>query len=190
VSVPTHEPATAPAAGVRIECAPCGLSFDPVSGPGEAEHLAGVHNQLHHGGRAEATAVPVDVDVHDLSVAPVPGWVVAPDIYADAVDQSVPFRGDSSAVDRAWSVRVDEAVQAMDVLDPVGLDAWIGEHAESPLPHLVEAGLVGVWETWLRAEYAPDSLGEVAELADLAANAAITDTTALVDDVFDADGWD
>jgi len=110
--------------------------------------------------------------------------LVAADIYADASDQAVPFAGDETASDRAWAARVDEAVQAMDVLDPPGLDRWMSAHAASMEPQVDEAGLVAAWETWLRAEYAPEALGDVTDLTTLT-----TGSGDLVDEWDDAAGW-
>ena len=64
----------------------------------------------------------------------------------DARSQAVPFRGDTTAHDKAWAARVQAAFESMDVLDPAGLDAWTETHATSSEPHLAEAALVAVWE--------------------------------------------
>jgi hypothetical protein len=46
---------------VVVDCAACDLEFDAGTDAAEAAHVAGVHNELHHGGRP--VAVPVDADV-------------------------------------------------------------------------------------------------------------------------------
>jgi hypothetical protein len=162
---------------VMIECPPCGLSFDPMADRGEAEHLAGVHNDLHHGGRNEAAAVDLDTDRHtarppgEVLAGPVvsgPGWPIVPGVFADAAAQAVPFQGETTGSERAWSARVDAAVQGMDVLDPTGLDQWMQAHADSPQPHQAEATLVAAWETWLRTDDAPTLLRPAAEAGDIA----------------------
>jgi len=81
------------------------------------------------------------------------GWLVSAPVYQDACAQAVPYAGDETASDRAWSARVDAAVAGMDVLDSAGVDEWIGTHATSEVPHLVEAGLVAAWETHIRDVY-------------------------------------
>ena len=82
------------------------------------------------------------------------GWVYDPDVLTDARDQALPFRGDTTAHEKAWAARVDAAVAGMDVMDPAGLDAWMASHAKAPEPHLAEAALVAVWETRIRDLFA------------------------------------
>lgn len=178
--VTTTQPTPAP---VSIDCPSGEIDFHPVTDPSEAQHLAGVHNDLHHGGRREAAAVAVDLDqVAPAAVAGL-GWVVSPEIYADAQVQAVPFTGDHTASDRAWSARVDAAVAGMDVLDQAGVDAWITTHAASAEPHVAEAGLVAAWETHVRALFDTAVIPEAA--ADTNAVAAVED----VDAWDDAAGW-
>jgi hypothetical protein len=139
--------------GVAVECPSCQVEFDPAASTGQAERWAGLHNGPHHGGRTEATTVATGRDTAE----PAPGgfasglgWLLSPSVFDDALRQARPYTGDVQAVDRAWSARVDAAVQGMDVLDPAGLDEWIAAHAESAAPHLAEAALVAVWETHVR----------------------------------------
>src|SRR4051812_9834270 len=97
-------------APVTVDCPACGLDFDPVTDSSEAQYLAGVHNDLHHGGRPEAARVAVDSDqAAPVAVAGL-GWLVSASVYEDACAQAVPFNGDQTATDRAWSARVDAAV--------------------------------------------------------------------------------
>jgi hypothetical protein len=172
VSAAAHEPDPV---AVSIDCPACDLDFDVMSDQGEAQHLAGVHNDLHHGGRREAAATVVDSDqAAPVAVAGL-GWLVSAPVYQDACAQAVPYAGDESATDRAWSARVNAAVAGMDVLDPAGLDEWIDTHATSEVPHLVEAGLIAAWETHIRdvydtavlpqdsAEHDPSTIGLVSE---------------------------
>jgi hypothetical protein len=171
-----HEPSPAP---VVIDCPSCELDFDPVVDPGEAQHLAGVHNELHHGGRREAAAAMVDSDqAAPVAVAGL-GWRVSADVYADAQEQAVPFTGDKTATDRAWSFRVDAAVAGMDVLDPSGVDEWMNTHAASAEPHVAEAGLVAAWETHVRG------LFDTAVILDAEATGVADD----VDSLDDAASW-
>lgn len=89
------------------------------------------------------TAEPVEV----------PAWATDPAIHADAVAQAIPYTESSLVPDgaeRAWSARVQAAVDGMDVTDPTGLDAWMQAHAESTEPHMQEAALVAAYETEVR----------------------------------------
>lgn len=81
-------------------------------------------------------------------------WPIDAAVLADAVTQTRPFTGDHTASDRAWSARVDAAVQGMDALDQGALDDWIEQHADVAEPHLHEAELVAVWETAVRDAHA------------------------------------
>jgi hypothetical protein len=148
-----QEPESAP---VAIDCPSCELHFDPVADPGEARHLASVHNGLHHGGRTEAA---VAVDSESVAVGGT-GWPVSSDIYAVAQAQAVPFTGDKTATDRAWSFRVNAAVAGMDVLNPTAVDGWIDTHAAAAEPHLAEAGLVAAWETHVRGLFYTTAIPE------------------------------
>lgn len=132
-------------------------------------------------------------------------WPVDVDVHADARAQARPFTGDDmNAEDRAWSARVDAAVQGMDIVDPVGLDAWMQGHADSATPHVDEAELVAVWETHVRdhcanAEASADEQtdeqvaeqGAQAGAADTAPTTDVPEVAEVVDvDSFDdADGW-
>jgi hypothetical protein len=171
-----QEPDRAP---VAIECPSCELDFDPVANSGEAQHLVGVHNDLHHGGRQEAATAGVDSDdMAPVAVAGL-GWRVSADVYADAQAQAVPFAGDKTATDRAWSARVDAAVAGMDVLDSSGVDEWINTHSASAEPHMAEAGLVAAWETHVRSLF-DTAVSPDAEATDVADDADTGD---------DAAGW-
>jgi hypothetical protein len=156
VSAQTHGHGSRFVALPVIDCPACELPFHTVTDRGEAEHLAAVHNDLHHGGRPEA-ATATDEDAAGAPVALLSGlgWVLAPGVLADARTQARPFTGDEQAADRAWAARVDAAVQGMDVMDPDGLDTWMASHAKSTTPHLSEAALVTAWETWIRDTYTP-----------------------------------
>ena len=166
-------------ASVAIDCPSCELEFVPIADPGEARHLAGVHNGLHHGGRDEAAVEAVDSDQATSATVGGLGWPVSSDIYADAQAQAVPFTGDKTATDRAWSFRVDAAVAGMDVLNSATVDGWIETHATAAEPHLAEAGLVAAWETHVR------SLFDTADIPDTAA----TDVADDVDTSDDAAEW-
>ncbi len=87
-------------------------------------------------------------------------WFADQEVLADANAQTRPYTGDQSASDKAWSARVNSAVQGMDVLDRDGLDAWMDSHAKSAQPHLAEAALVAVWETRIRDLFALDTTGD------------------------------
>ena len=176
MSAAVQEPEPAP---VSIDCVSCELDFVPVTDPGEARHLAGVHNGLHHGGRDEAPVAAVDSDQATSVAVGGLGWPVSSDIYADAQAQAVPFTGDTTATDRAWSFRVDAAVAGMDVLNPATVDEWIETHAAAAEPHLTEAGLVAAWETHVR------SLFDTADIPD----AVATDVADDVDTSDDAAEW-
>ena len=104
-------------------------------------------------------------------------WPMDAAVLADAMTQTRPFAGDRAASDRAWSARVDAAVQGMDVLDPAALDGWIERHAASAEPHLAEAELVAVWETAVRDAHADDARDHDAS------------ATAGAGDDGDEDGW-
>jgi hypothetical protein len=158
MSAPAQERESVP---MQVDCPSCEIDFDLTPDPGEARYLAGVHNDLHHGGGPVAAVVDVDSDQPSLVPVPGSGWLASASVYADAQAQAVPYTGDESATDRAWSARVDAAVAGMDVLDPAGVDEWMNEHAASEAPHQVEASLVAVWETHIRALYdsaEPDGL--------------------------------
>ncbi len=92
--------------------------------------------------------------------APEETWPMDAAVLADALTQTRPFAGDHTASDRAWSARVDAAVQGMDALDQVARDGWIEDHAVSDEPHLLEAELVAVWETAVRDAHQDDHTDE------------------------------
>jgi hypothetical protein len=52
-----------------IVCPPCELDLPGYTDQGEAAYLAGVHNDLHHGSRCEASVVAVSEPP-----GPPPGW--------------------------------------------------------------------------------------------------------------------
>lgn len=87
---------------------------------------------------------------YDSRVDAADRWPMDAAVLSDAMTQTRPFAGDHTASDRAWSSRVDAAVQGMDALAPDALDEWIESHADSAEPHLHEAELVAVWETAVR----------------------------------------
>ena len=135
-----------------IDCPSCRVPFAAVSSPGEAEYLAGVHNQLQHGGAQVAAPAPTTAVATGPSVSLAGlGWSADPAVLADARGQAFPFGGERTAVELAWSARVQAAVNGMDVVDPGGLDVWMDRHAASEVPHVAEAELVAVWETHVRA---------------------------------------
>jgi hypothetical protein len=195
MSAPAQEHVSAP---VQVDCPSCEIDFDLTPDPGEARYLAGVHNDLHHGGGPVAAVVDVDADTDAAQLVPVAGagWLASVSVYADAQAQAVPYAGDESASDRAWSARVDAAVAGMDVLDPAGVDEWMNEHAESEVPHQVEAGLVAAWETHIRALYdsaEPDGLTDQhhdtnADTHDSGASAELGEA-AVVEDVEEFDEY-
>jgi hypothetical protein len=163
VSAAASEPADR-VGSVVVDCPACELPFDPVGDRSEAQHLAGVHNDLHHGGR-DAAGIVSEPDGSGRSVVSGLGWLVAPQVCATAEAQAFAFTGEKTAAELAWSARVDAAVQGMDVLDPAGLDEWMATHAESSVPHLAEAGLVAAWETHIRDLYGTaNAAGEVTAL--------------------------
>src|SRR5689334_16465822 len=105
---------------VEVMCPACDVPFDPVTSTGEAEFLAGVHNQLQHGGStlAHTTTPPAAADDSTLGL----GWTSDPEVTADAQGQAFAFAGERTAAEAAWSARVQAAVNGMDVLDPAGMD--------------------------------------------------------------------
>ena len=93
---------------------------------------------------------------YDTQIDATDSWPMDAAVLADAMTQTRAFAGDHAAADRAWSARVDAAVQGMDALDPDALDDWIEQHAGSTEPHLHEAELVAVWETAVRDVHADE----------------------------------
>ena len=79
-------------------------------------------------------------------------WSKDPAVLEDARSQAFEYNPalQESAQERAWSARLDAALEGMAVLAPDTVTAWIEHHAESAVPHLDEADLVAGWETHVR----------------------------------------
>jgi len=77
-------------------------------------------------------------------------WPVRAEIFGEASVTARRVADDPMGLTddgRAWSDRVDAAVQGYTTHDPGALTAWMGAHAASVTPELYEARIVAGWES-------------------------------------------